>query len=259
MGTQIIKCYSTSIAFDSDALTYIQAVEAADGQALESTAQQAINTFVVGCKTNGIWNAIKACCILAGARTLTGALVPLKGSAPTNNGFVSGDYNRKTGLKGNASTKWLNSNRANNSEPQTNKHLSVWCSELDSSNGRCFIGSDGPVSGASQVIVNATNYQNRITYTGGAGGFSAGAIAVGLAYFDRTSESNVRIFANNTLHSGALTSATPTSSTISVFCRGIADRVTDARLAFYSIGESLEPSVLNTVLSQLMTDINSAF
>jgi hypothetical protein len=57
--------------------------------------------------------AIKASCILAGARTLAGALVPLAGAAPTNVGpFVSGDYNRKTGLVGDGSTKYLNSNRA---------------------------------------------------------------------------------------------------------------------------------------------------
>jgi hypothetical protein len=68
-------------------------------------------TFVNGCKADGIWNAIKASCILAGARTLNGALVPLVGTAPTNFNFVDWCYNRKTGLVGDGSTKYLDSNR----------------------------------------------------------------------------------------------------------------------------------------------------
>jgi hypothetical protein len=43
-----------------------------------------VNAFVKGCKADGIWSAIKASCILAGADTLAGALVPLVGAAPTN-------------------------------------------------------------------------------------------------------------------------------------------------------------------------------
>jgi hypothetical protein len=77
---------------DADAVAYIAAVEAADGQALEAATRMAINSFVKGCKADGIWTAIKASCILAGARTRLGALTPLAGTAPTNFNFVDGDY-----------------------------------------------------------------------------------------------------------------------------------------------------------------------
>lgn len=80
----------SNVSFDADALAYITAVETADGQSLEYGVKTAINSFIVGCKVDGIWNAIKSSAILAGARTLTGALVPLKGTAPTNFNFVSG-------------------------------------------------------------------------------------------------------------------------------------------------------------------------
>jgi hypothetical protein len=115
---------------DADAVAYIAAVEAADGQALETATRMAINSFVKGCKADGIWPAIKASCILAGARTLTGALIPLVGSAPTNNGFIGigTDYVRKTGLVGNGSTKYLDSNRANNADPQNSNHNACWVS-----------------------------------------------------------------------------------------------------------------------------------
>jgi hypothetical protein len=70
-----------------------------------------MNNFIVGCKNSGVWDSAAQILLLSGARTLTGALVPVKGPAPTNNNFVSGNYNRKTGL-GAASngSKYLNSN-----------------------------------------------------------------------------------------------------------------------------------------------------
>ena len=104
MSWTVTPRYLGAAVSDPDAQTYLRAVETADalGLPLEQGVQQAVNQFVIGCKADGIWNAIKASCILAGARTLAGALVPLVGTAPTNVGpFVSGtDYNRKTGLVG---------------------------------------------------------------------------------------------------------------------------------------------------------------
>jgi hypothetical protein len=49
---------------DPDAAAYIAAVEDTDGQALEAAVVDAIDAFVVGCKADGIWSAIKASCIL---------------------------------------------------------------------------------------------------------------------------------------------------------------------------------------------------
>ena len=44
---------SKVFTYDTDAGNYIQAVEAADGQALEAATRQAINNFVIGCKQDG--------------------------------------------------------------------------------------------------------------------------------------------------------------------------------------------------------------
>jgi hypothetical protein len=117
MGLVISKGLTLARTFDPEITAYIAAVETADGQALEPAVKTAYINFILGCKADGIWNAIKASCILAGARTLTGALVPLAGTAPTSFNFVDGDYNRKTGLVGDGSTKYLDSNRNNNADP----------------------------------------------------------------------------------------------------------------------------------------------
>ena len=124
---------------DPDAAAYIANVEAADGLSLEEATKTAINDFVVGCKADGIWAAMESVGILAGARTLAGALVPLKGPAPTNVGFVSGDYNRATGLKGDG-TKYLDSNYANETPPGDNAHMAAWVSDIDTSTGVSVYG-----------------------------------------------------------------------------------------------------------------------
>jgi hypothetical protein len=94
-GLTLRKDYRSAFA-DPDVQAYLSAVEQADGQALEYPVAYAVDEFVRGCKADGIWSAIKASCILAGARTRLGALTPLVGTAPTSFNFVDGDYNRKT-------------------------------------------------------------------------------------------------------------------------------------------------------------------
>jgi hypothetical protein len=121
---------------DPDASAYIANVEAADGQPLEAGVKDAINAFVVGCKADpspnaGVSNfqAIEASCLLMGARTLAGALVPLKGAAPTNFNFVAGDYSRTLGLRSNGGDKYLTTNRTPSLDEQNNCHMSVGLSD----------------------------------------------------------------------------------------------------------------------------------
>jgi hypothetical protein len=244
-----------TVVSDVDATLYIQAVEAADGQRLESGVATAINAFVLGCKADGIWSAIKASCILAGARTLTGALVPLAGTAPTNNNFVSGDYNRETGLVGDGSTKYLDSNRANNADPQDSHHMAAFASVAPQnglfsryigvglgSNGRSSLGyAAGGVSAQSRSRSNtASTHSTGLTYPGFSGiGRSASA-----NYIARVSGVNQTF---------TVASQTPTADPVLVFS-GSAD-FSDARLSFYSIGESLDLALLDA----RVTDLINAF
>jgi hypothetical protein len=243
---------------DADADAYIAAVEAADGQALEPGVKFAIKNFVLCCKQDGIWTSIKASCILAGARTLSGALVPLVGTAPTNFNFVSGDYNRKTGLMGNASTKYLNSNRNNNADPQNNAHLSVYVSTAGDG---VLIGEIENVSAAngSQIVstVSTSTLATRLRAASTASSAWA-ANPTGLIGLSRSGSSDyVRRFnsANATVASPSIVSSPQKS--IFVFGRNFAGGIlpTSARLAFYSIGESLNLALLDA----RVTDLINAF
>jgi hypothetical protein len=239
-------------SLDADAAAYITAVETADGQALEAGVVTAINDFVVGCKADGIWSAIKSSAILAGARTLSGALQPLVGTAPTSFNFVSGDYNRKTGLKGDGSTKYLDSNRNNNADPQDSQHLSVYASTALADNSR-YIGS-GATTGSSTLGLATPNIGFR---SRNSTNFDTGvAITPGLLAINRASGSTVtsRIGGTNRPHSQ--TSNAPANETIEVFRGAIAP--TASRFAFYSIGESLDLALLDTRVSALIATIDGA-
>ena len=252
---------------DPDAAAYIEAVEAADGELLEFAVGKAINDFVLGCKADGIWDAIKASCILAGARTLAGALVPLVGTAPTNYNFVSGDYNRKTGLVGDGSTKYLDSNRNNNADPQNNHHIS------------CFLGSTAPdtsmfigsrtangfkgilpasPSTSNGVLGRRTGSNSVLTdlgITGNPTGFHGLSRSSAGSYVRRVLSVSVSITATTEAATSSpnYVFALPTTST-----NATPSVYTATRLAFYSIGESLDLALLDTRVTDLITAFGAA-
>jgi hypothetical protein len=244
----------THLGIDADALSYIQRVETADGASLESGVRLAIDNFVRGCKTDGIWDAIKASTILAGARTLSGALQPLVGAAPTNFNFVSGDYNRKTGLIGDGNTKYLNSNRDNNADPQDNSHMALYSAvSWPERNGFYFAGMGAGSSGASLLRSITGVMRFLIKSTSGSLGrnFTRNPGFVGMARFNSTAfqsrlDSQMQVFSSNSV------SAIP--GPISIFTDSSipTSGVTNARLAFYSIGESLDLALLDARVTDLI-------
>jgi len=233
---------------DADATAYLAAVQAADGQLLEPAVRIAVNNFIVGCKSDGIWNAIKASCILAGARTLAGALVPLVGTAPTNVGglFVSGDYNRKTGLVGDGSTKYLNSNRNHNADPQDNAHVTVYASNVDT--GLFYGGVSGGVTGNSSLSTVAVRCRsssiNTIT------------TATGLLGTSRSASANFVFRSGQTSETLSRTSETPVNQNVFIYQNGATYGT--HRLAFYSIGESLDLALLDARVTTLINAFDAA-
>jgi hypothetical protein len=247
---------------DPDAADYIARVEAADGSELEFAVRDAFNDFVLGCKADGIWTAIKASCILAGARTLNGALVPLMGTAPTNVNFVSADYDRKTGLVGDGSSKYLNSNRANNADPQNSNHNAVYVSTAEVSGTFGIYLGAGDIANGSNNLGRASSpstdmlFRSRVTGTAPSLVSSAGG-ATGFVGMSRASSSSFTGRVNGANQAFTNASSTPVSNNVLVFKRESAGTTT-ARLAFYSIGESLDLALLDTRVTTLMTAFNAA-
>ena len=247
---------SNLLVDDQDALTYLTAVEAADGQALEPATRLAVNAFVKGCKADGIWPAIKASCILAGARTLAGALVPLTGTAPTNASFVSGDYNRETGLVGDGSSKYLNSNRNNNADPQNNNHNAVYVSTAQIGAVGQYIGTGSADTGRNNLGHNPAAPESFARNRSSAGTPLAGT-ATGLIGHSRSSGTSYVFRANGSNTTANEVSNTPENAIVDVFRRGTGNYA-NARLAFYSIGESLDLALLDARVTTLVNAFAAA-
>lgn len=260
----LINPYRFASTFDAAAAqeaaeNYIAAVEAADGQSLEVGVVTALEDFIIGLHQDGIWDAIKASCILAGARTLSGALVPLVGTGPTNFNFVSADYNRETGLKGNGSTKYLNSNRAENSDPLNNVHLSFNLTQHIGGGGRVIMGALDNTLSPLRFTQISDNYVLRARSNIG---YSVSSLSTPtFAGISRNNSANfqTRIFSSNATTNAA--SLSHSSFDYFIFARNNTGTVSlpiAHRLSFYSIGEDIDLTALNTRVSTLMTDLAAA-
>ena len=224
----------------------------------------AINNFIVGCKADGIWDPIKAACIMAGWDGLNGALVPLKGTAPTNFNFVAGDYDRKTGLKGNASTKYLDTNVKPSDGLQDSAHYSTYVTILGSVSNRDYIGATQttPFNSFSQIIDNSGALNATLNMGAGfALPSGSGNSYTGLFGADRPSASSINVRYNGTTSSTSAQSVTPASLNYFVFGRNLnnaPDRLSGRAHTFYSIGESLDLALLDNRVSTLVAAIGAA-
>ena len=244
---------SQPLPTDSDCLTYLSAVET--GVAV------AVDAFFRDSKAAGVFDALKACCILAGARTLAGALVPVVGDAPTNvaDGFVEGDFSRTSGLTGDG-TSYIDSGRANDDDPQNDQHMAVYVQSPNTGSTGAYIGN-ADTSGSTVIGSNPVNLHvfarsqsvNADTYGNGS--------ETGFIGLTRSSSASYtfRLLSANQDSNNA--SSVPTGFTSLVFARdqdGTAINITDATIAFYSIGTSLSLEDLDTAVSNLINRLKFA-
>ena len=231
---------------------WLAAVEAEDGQLLE----------------NGVYNAMGAfgdyriplggaCCLMAGARTLAGALVPMVGEAPTEVNFVSEDYDRTTGLKGDGIGKYLDNNRAGNADAQNNVHIGVFVTTADPSGTRLYMGGSAGGGGFSLGVAsgfvftrNQSASFNISSTASTVTGLLASARSEGASYGTR--------FGGNTA-TVSITSEAPAATTIAVFRENREGGFhTNARLSMYSIGPDADLTAMDTAITTCMSALAAA-
>ena len=254
-------CSSLKNKYDIDAATYIAAVEAADGQSLEQPIRNAMTEFVVNCKNAGIWGAMKSSVLLCGPRTQAGAVVPLKGTAPTLTSFV-GDYNRETGLARTSGT--FNTNRAGDADNQNNKHVAVYPSFIEyGSNATvlCSIIGNGTASGATVIHANSAGLTIKANSASNAIGNQAG-YASNLIGISINSDTDTQVLYNGNIGKISYTTTTPLSSSMILYGGGgLSPSI--SRVAFYSMGDSMDllslQNILNIYLSRLSRYFDSTY
>ena len=244
--------------YDPAAQVYFNAVAVADGEGLEPAVKKAINDFITGCKADGVWTAIKASCLLMGARTLSGALTPLVGAAPTNINFVSGDYNRKTGLLGNT-TKYIDTGRNRTADPQNSSHASCYVTSATTVQGFMRVLGVGDGTGRSLILNSHSGSANVIhvhgastdttTNTGGLANFCGVSRSVSGSYTYRINSAT-----------GTVSQSSQSRPNLNwyVFSSNPSYTPTRNRMSFYSIGEAVDLALLDSRVSTLYTAIGAA-
>lgn len=256
--------YSSMQLYDPDAAAYIAAVEFADGQALEAALKNAINDFVVSLKSNSLWNSIESAVILMGARTLNGALVPLKGAAPTAANFVSGDYDRKLGLQGNGSNKNINTNRSINDDGLNDNHFAFFMGDVtaQAATSRFYMSAGALTNGSSYIArrnssTDFFNSRNRNANFDVFGLVASAIISfVGSARTSSTQYTVRRFGANQTFT--RTSNSSNDGSNFKVFSRSDDIEYINTKIRYYSIGSFLTLSTYDTVVSALNSAIQAA-
>lgn len=234
----------------------------ANGGTVSASTMKAVSTFCADIDKAGIRGRFWRLNLFAGDSdaSLNAVRTPLYrgpsrtgtqygGTTDTNLNFVQGDYaetGASGGLKGNGSTKSLNTEFATNNLSEGNRHISAYEILKATTTFDKAIGSDGAVGGPNSFYLatwtpastysfafgNAGSTIQSVNYSGGAHWIGVnGSTGGGVLY--KNGSSNI---------TGSLTAATPGSENLRVFAIGrgttSADH-SDARLGAYSIGVSM--------------------
>jgi hypothetical protein len=212
-------------------------------------------------------STVKAGCLMAGARTLSGALTPIAADmpAPTNYNFVSGDYDRKTGLVGDGLSKYLNTNyKISQYTTGENLHLGLF--------GTSNLNSGRPM-GVFRAGIYTRHYLPCDDYINGAGwGSPTAANILGSGHYiaTRVTGQTPARYINGSFDVNLDTdNSTPSDHPVGVFCAlgsatGASAETTEtfgfssARIAFYHIGDGLTASQVSA-LNGRRADLFTAF
>ena len=155
--------------------------------------KQAISDYVIALKAvSGLWEDITQLIVFAGATTAFTALRPIKGASPTGVNLVNADVNIKTGVKGDGSTKYIQSGYSGlvTGASQNDCHMYGYYTEMPTTNAMALFGQGGSTTTGGSMILygtgaNSTSIKSRAssadTVTGntGVGGYGINRNASG--------------------------------------------------------------------------------
>lgn len=149
-------------SYDADAQAMFDA-RAALGDDPSAPYKQAISDYVTAIKAvSGLWADIVQLIVFAGATTIAGALVPIKGASPTNVSLVNADVALKTGAKGDASAKYIQTGYSGTvaGTGQNDFHAYGYYTEMPSTNGTALFGQGGATTTGGTMILYGTGANN---------------------------------------------------------------------------------------------------
>ena len=239
----------TSSAFSAEAQNYFDRLSTA-GDTTYTAYKQPLANYIDSLVTLGgaYWDDMLSSTSFVGVG-IEGVTVPLRDgmTVPTNNNFVVGDLDQLTGLKGDASTKYIALNVAGTALLQDDASASVHITTAATGANKFYMTNAGGASlslrSTPQQSLNSSSLATLGTVpTSGIYGAS------------RASSTTIDVRSNNTSYSAAITSIAPSSNDLYVYSIG-ATPSADARLATYHAGPALNLATLEGLQETLITEI----
>jgi hypothetical protein len=247
----------SSAAFSAEAQNYFDRLDTA-GDTTYVDYKQPLANYIDGLVTLGgaYWDDMLSATSFVGVG-IQGVTVPLRDgmTVPTQSNFVAGDLNQLTGLKGDASTKYLGTGVSEGSLSQNDSSISVYLTtDRDVTTTSSYIGG---TIGAFAIVDNATGFRSRHMSTSLKTNGTSTAIGgiIGISR-DNSSDYDWRdVDANGT---NIDPSTTQGNSDVEVFASTGGNFLCSARLATYHIGPALNLATLEGLQDTLMSEIRTA-
>lgn len=202
-------------SYDSDAQAMFDA-RALVGDDPPAPYKQAISDFVIGLKAVSLWSSIIQLVVQAGATTVAGARISIKGNNFTNNNFVDADIDPKTGSQGNFGQLKRWGTGYTLSGRQNNHHAYIYCTSMATQFGAALFGSGGTAAGMSATFTSPTNLVWRSSNSTSSSLASGGPGGYGVNRTSSTGYQRLNVGATSTV---TQTSVTPNTSQILVQAR----------------------------------------
>ena len=247
----------TSSAFSAEAQNYFDRLDTAGDTTYTLTYKQPLANYIDSLVTLGgaYWDDMESSTSFVGVG-IQGVTVPLRDgmTVPTQNNFVAGDLDQLTGLKGNASTKYLSTGVNATDLSQNDTSISVYVTAAPT--GTTLLA--GAFAGGVEYLTlrSTPTLSNASIFTGPFTSFGT-PLGVGLLGASRSDSANQDRRSNQINYPEARASITPQSATLTIFATsGVAP--TDARLATYHAGPALDLATLEGLQATLLSEIRTA-
>jgi len=250
------QVYSAGGAFSAEAQNYFDRLDTA-GDTTYVDYKQPLANYIDSLVTLGgaYWDTMESAASFVGVG-IQGITVPLRDGMPviTENNFVVGDLDQLTGLKGDGTTKYINTGATSSTLGINNYSLSVYLTADREAGGNRYI------SGANSrltVLGNVTGFRARSAsttlYTLGS------STAVGeLVGISRDNSADFD-WSYETFGTQPNTSTDLGNDTlIKVFADESGNNLTAARLATYHVGLALDLATLEGLQATLLSEVAAA-
>jgi hypothetical protein len=233
-------------AFDADAQVFFDRVTTAGGT-LTTTEKTAVNTLVIALKADGIWTKMKAIYPMVGASAASCAQNLV--SASCTGTFSSGWTFASTGVKGNGTSAFMNTNYVESSNISINDgHLSIYNRTILSDNFGCALGaSQSTLPSRSSFFLESNGLQSLNHFQQSINNYSPSRPRNGLQLWviTRINSNNFNLYSSDRL----VTFSTSSTNILNIpyylsalNTNGVAGNFSDKEYAFATMGNGLTES-----------------